>query len=94
MPVTQGDTAPVAQRSLPSSIDDLKRAVAALETTIYGLQSQLHLVLDSPTCISGEQCDGKASLDTPKYATQISSVVSRIRELTSLGNDLMTRLHV
>jgi hypothetical protein len=92
MPGIQGD-APMQQLALPSSIDDLQRAITALEGTIYNLHVQLQPVLDSPTTLNGVDGEAKASAP-PQYSTQINVVVSRIRELTSFGNDLISRLHV
>jgi two-component SAPR family response regulator len=81
------------QRALPSSIDDLQRAITTLEGTIYNLQSQLHPLLDE-TQEGICESKGQAVAAPYHYSVQISDVVSRIRSLNSVGTDLLQRLHV
>lgn len=93
MPGIQSDS-PMSQRALPSSIDDLTRAVSSLESTIYSLQSQLHPVLDSEQLACGDGVKSASNISPHQYSVQISDVASRIRSLTQIGSDLLTRLHV
>lgn len=91
--MSQLSGSPMTQRALPSSIDDLDRAVSQLESTISSLKSQLNPVLDSETLENG--CgDVKAAQAPFHYALQISDLVSRLRSLNVTGVDLISRLHV
>lgn len=84
----------MGQRALPSAVEYLQSAIASLEITLYSLQSQLNPILDSPTCLKDSCGDVKGTVAPLHYSTQINDVVGRIRELNSLGTDLMSRLHV
>ena len=89
-----GDSSPMAQRALPSAIDDLQRAVTGLESTIYNLQSQLHPILDETLTAKGDGV-GQCAVTAPyHYSSQVSDLTSRIRALSNIGNDLISRLHV
>jgi uncharacterized coiled-coil protein SlyX len=89
-----GDSSPMTQRALPSAIDDLQRAVTGLESTIYNLQSQLHPLLDETLTAKGDsQCNAIAAAPY-HYSSQVSDLTSRVRALSNIGNDLISRLHV
>ncbi len=82
----------MAQRAIPASIDELTRAVTALESTVYSLHTQLNPVLDSQglvgDCVAGNQPEPL------HYAVQIADMASRVRDLTNLGSGIISRLHV
>jgi hypothetical protein len=88
-----GDSSPMAQRALPSSIDNLTRAVSEIEATFYSLQAQLTPVLDDMLTATdvGKGCAVSAPY---QYSNQISDLTTRIRALNGLGSDLISRLHV
>jgi hypothetical protein len=95
MPSNQvGDTSTMQQRALPSAIDDLQRAVTGLESTVYNLQSQLHPILDETLT---DKCDSQShgiAAAPYHYSSQVSDLTARIRALSNIGNDLISRLHV
>jgi hypothetical protein len=82
----------MAQRALPSAIEDLQSAVIGLESTFYNLQSQLHPILDATLV---EDAKGNGVAPAPyHYSAQVSDLTSRIRALSTLGQELISRLHV
>ncbi len=82
----------MARRAIPSSIDELDRALIALESTLYALHAQLNPVLDSQDMAEGSVFT--KSPDPLHYAVQIADMASRVRDLTNLGSGIISRLHV
>jgi hypothetical protein len=91
--LSQGEPATV-QRALPASIDDLSHVTSLLETTLVALASQLTPLLDPPSNEPVKDgCAGKVA-DPYQHTVQISVITARLRDVNSLGRDLMARLHV
>jgi hypothetical protein len=89
-----GVGSPVQQRALPSSIEDLTRSVTNLESVFYNLQSQLNPILDEELTEKANGV-GQCVVSAPyHHSVQINDLTSRIRALSNIGNDLISRLHV
>lgn len=87
------ETAEMAQRALPASIDSLNFSVNNLESALSSLHSQLSQLLDPANVLSCEG-EGKVAPVTLPYSSEINNLASRIRSATDLINEIRERLHV
>lgn len=88
-----GNDQPMQQRAIPSSIEDLDRAVSGLESMLYNLTAQLHPILDEALAGVGDKSQTAAAAPY-HYSSQIGDLTARIRAISARGNDILSRLHV